>query len=539
MEQRCGQAATRVERKVDQAVRELKAELKDVLPLRGLMSDISELLSLHARPRLAALERDVGACWHRVAAVEDVVEQSRRSARERHESMRQLQGAGVGESVRHAAVECASLASAPHNDGLGKLRGTQNYSRNGRACAREGAAHAPSEAAHFTSLPLTGELDKSRCAPPGKQLLRMTSNTSSLSVGARLALAPDLLVSETSLAAVEENLLARMSRTRTELDEALQASVKRRGAELDEFLEASVRRLSQRLDEGVRAAEAYALRKAEASYCRSEDAQRGALEELVVDATMASGAALLRATERLGGEVARERQQRLAGEKRRDEDAHAVQREHASEQRASLAATERRLMEAAAAVAQRSAATECATLGVSLRAELRATPGGCSAVGRLRCEEPRGAGSAWTAWVTGAEGTSIGTIAPSGPTWSLTASHPLLNRNNFGRARKTFTGMSSEETSSSEASPSAAQEPSGLSFLQRRAGQATVDPFATPSAASVAASERSAASAASAECVASVALVSPGQGESTSSQSSVCGTLPGPLSVPLREDVNP
>merc|ERR1712125_57086 len=55
---------------------------------------------------------------------------------------------------------------------------------------------------------------------------------------------------------------------------------------------------------------------AEQRLSETEGLQRGAFQELVVDAAMASGEALVRATRKLGAEVALERKQRVAEQER-------------------------------------------------------------------------------------------------------------------------------------------------------------------------------------------------------------------------------
>merc|ERR1712224_437143 len=61
------------------------------------------------------------------------------------------------------------------------------------------------------------------------------------------------------------------------------------------------------------------LHSTEQHFCKTEELQRGAFEELVVDAAMASGEALVRATRALGAEVAMERKQRTAEQARSEQ----------------------------------------------------------------------------------------------------------------------------------------------------------------------------------------------------------------------------
>merc|ERR1712125_160573 len=125
---------------------------------------------------------------------------------------------------------------------------------------------------------------------------------------------------------------------RTELSDVLGVHVERQSndldrtyAELREIQQLHCERLSEHLTD--RLSERFAQQvqwmddrfsAAEQRLGETEGLQRGAFEELVVDAAMASGEALVRATRALGAEVALERKQRIAEQERSERALEAI-----------------------------------------------------------------------------------------------------------------------------------------------------------------------------------------------------------------------
>eukprot|EP00928_Gymnodinium_smaydae_P031208 TRINITY_DN22978_c0_g2_i2.p1 TRINITY_DN22978_c0_g2~~TRINITY_DN22978_c0_g2_i2.p1 ORF type:complete len:262 (+),score=73.01 TRINITY_DN22978_c0_g2_i2:34-819(+) len=53
-------------------LRSLRVQIAELSPLKGLAADVTQVLALQAKPRLAALERDVEACWRRTLELDEL-----------------------------------------------------------------------------------------------------------------------------------------------------------------------------------------------------------------------------------------------------------------------------------------------------------------------------------------------------------------------------------------------------------------------------------------------------------------------------------